>query len=798
MDSNRPNQVKRPDQTTSMANLYPTRKISFAIALLVSMCSLQSQAQYDFTMQGMTLVPQRTYINPAFIPDSKWHIGIPGISSNHITAGFSPFKYSKLIQKDANDSLYVDLQSALDRMSKTGYLSINANIDLLSFSFTFGSERKNFMYVNITERIATRFTLPHDLLNMIWKGNAEYLGETIDLKRLNVNASHYREYAITYARKLLDDKLRLGLTAKYLYGMENLSTDNRELTLFTDGNNYNITATSDFSLNSTGIFSNDLDQLSDDITGYLFKRKNHGFALNVGAHYMIDDNWEVAASVSDLGYIFWNEQPVNYSINDADFTFQGLDLASYITNATDSVDVFQEFVDTLTEVFDIQETNDRYRTSVPSKMYISGAYKFTDRDRLGLDFYGEFFKGHFEPAVALNYTHKFGTIFHLSSSYMYNNRSFANFGLGFGLTLGPIQWYFAMDNILGPIWPQATQNVHFHSGLNLVFKYKDKKISDRDGDGIIDKLDDCPDEFGLEVFAGCPDRDLDSIPDKKDDCPDKFGPKENKGCPWGDKDGDGILDNEDDCPDVPGPVENNGCPWGDIDGDGVTDNIDDCDTIPGPAENNGCPWGDRDGDGVLDNVDKCPDTPGPAENDGCPWGDRDGDGVLDNEDRCPDIPGPVDNDGCPYQDSDGDGVIDIEDECPRTPGPVANKGCPVIEKEEQEVLNTAFENLEFETGSDVIRSSSYESLDELSGLLNRKEEYKLKISGHTDDVGSADSNKRLSERRSKSVQRYLTGRGIAGSRFVVEWFGESQPKYPNDTPTGRQKNRRVEMEVVFE
>lgn len=778
---------------------YKIIKHSFAVlfAIAISLCSIQeTKAQYDFTMQGMTLVPQRMYINPAFIPDSKWHIGIPVLSSNHITLGYNAHTFSQLVRRDGNDSLYVDLQNAIDKMSKNNYLSLNAKFDLLSFSFTVGPKKNNFIYSNISLRSQARFIVPRDLINGLWKGNGAYLGETIDLSKMNADATVFTEWTLGYARKMFDDQLRLGIGVKYLNGIANVSTDNRGLSLYTDPNNYNIRATADATLNSAG-FLGDFENIGNDISYKTFLTGNHGFAFNLGAHWKSNDNWEVAVSANDLGMIFWKDNANNRTIGDADFTFQGLDLAQYITQP-DSADVFNELVDTLEAAFPLTESQDNYNTSLSSNIYVSGAYNFTEKDRLGLDFFGEIYKTHFEPAVALNYTRKFGHIFHLSASYMYNNRSFANLGLGFSLTLGPVQWYLAMDNILAPMIPQHTKNAHFHSGLNFVVDYKDKKIKDRDGDGILDAVDDCPDDFGLEQFAGCPDRDLDSIPDKNDNCPDEFGPKENNGCPWGDKDGDGILDNVDECPEVPGPEENKGCPWGDIDGDGVTDNIDDCDSIPGPAENNGCPWGDRDEDGILDNEDKCPDEAGPAENKGCPWGDRDGDGVLDNEDRCPDIPGPADNGGCPYQDSDGDGVIDLEDDCPRTPGPIDNNGCPVIEKEEQEVLNTAFENLEFETGSDVIAGSSYESLDELAELLIKKPEYRLRISGHTDNVGSAESNMRLSEKRSKSVSRYLKNRGVDTSKFIVEWFGESKPAYPNDTKEGRQKNRRVEMEVVFE
>jgi outer membrane protein OmpA-like peptidoglycan-associated protein len=127
-----------------------------------------------------------------------------------------------------------------------------------------------------------------------------------------------------------------------------------------------------------------------------------------------------------------------------------------------------------------------------------------------------------------------------------------------------------------------------------------------------------------------------------------------------DRDGDGVPDQVDACPDVPGvrteDAATNGCP-ADRDRDGVLDVVDACPDVPGiktsdPATN-GCP-ADRDRDGVLDVVDACPDVPGIKTDDpktnGCP-GDRDGDGVLDIADACPDVPGPANADpkknGCP-------------------------------------------------------------------------------------------------------------------------------------------------------
>ncbi len=84
---------------------------------------------------------------------------------------------------------------------------------------------------------------------------------------------------------------------------------------------------------------------------------------------------------------------------------------------------------------------------------------------------------------------------------------------------------------------------------------------DRDGDGVPDDEDRCPDVPGKPEWGGCPeppDRDRDGVPDAEDRCPDVPGPKELEGCP--DTDGDGVPDIDDKCPTVPGPAQNDGCP----------------------------------------------------------------------------------------------------------------------------------------------------------------------------------------------------------------------------------------------
>ncbi len=256
-----------------------------------------------------------------------------------------------------------------------------------------------------------------------------------------------------------------------------------------------------------------------------------------------------------------------------------------------------------------------------------------------------------------------------------------------------------------------------------------------------------------------------------------------------DTDGDGINDPLDECPTEAGPVENKGCPIQDKDGDGIADAEDACPDVAGIAAFDGCP--DTDGDGVKDSEDNCPNEAGTAANNGCP--DTDGDGVIDKDDQCPNEAGTLN--GCP--DKDNDGIKDADDHCPDVAGIAANKGCPEIDEEVKKVLAQALSGIQFESGRDVIKRTSYLILDNVVKVMNDHPEYMLEISGYTDNTGRAESNLTLSDRRAKAARQYLIDKGIDGGRMTAKGYGIANPIADNNTAAGRAKNRRVEFKVVF-
>lgn len=258
-----------------------------------------------------------------------------------------------------------------------------------------------------------------------------------------------------------------------------------------------------------------------------------------------------------------------------------------------------------------------------------------------------------------------------------------------------------------------------------------------------------------------------------------------------DRDGDGVLDSHDRCPNTPAGmrVDRTGCPL-DTDGDGVYDHLDKC---PGTrswiaVDSAGCPP-DSDRDGAYDYLDQCPGTPAGITVDelGCPL-DTDKDGVYDYLDKCPGTPvgTPVDATGCPL-DHDMDGVYDHEDKCPNTPaGATVNKvGC-------WELIG-----LNFDTDKAEIKPEYHSLLDNVVGIMNKNPGLKIEIGGHTDNRGRAAYNQKLSERRAKAVKQYLVDAGIDASRVEAIGYGLTQPIATNDTEAGRLRNRRVEVKPLW-
>jgi outer membrane protein OmpA-like peptidoglycan-associated protein len=660
-------------------------------------------------------------------------------------------------------------------------------------------------------------------------------------KRFSVQYMSWQESGVTWAFTVKEEGehfLKVGVTPKLLFGLgsaymycndlEYMTTSDSTLTFFKSdvqyshsnnfefpeggGFKYKISSKVGVGLDLGAVYEwrPDYAKFKYDMDGEtnLWMRSKNKYKLRVGL------------SITDIGAIKFRrgEYSYNFTADVNNWNIRDLNF--------DSVPI-RSFDDTLRNRFLEQPTDDFYKMNLPTAFSMQIDYN------IWKDFYVNF-----TPFIAIQWSKNANKVHEISNFSLtprwdhkwfgvmipFSYSQYRNFNVGACARVGPL--IIGSDNLATFFSKKKTvYGADFYFMAKIPIFYKEPK--DKDKDKVSNKKDHCIDIPGVWEFLGCPDRDGDHIQDSEDLCPDVAGLKQHNGCP--DKDGDGIIDNQDACPDNPGLAEFNGCP--DKDGDKIIDKDDDCPDEAGLAVFKGCP--DKDGDGVMDKIDLCPEKPGPVENEGCPEiklslvdlagqalkiskQAKDGSFTfesLPNDSICvfrlegdPDKTVGVNEvkvivNGAPKRAirSQADGLFRFD-----IPKAVGNGLKPeeikdvvvVLTKEEQAVIKKAFDNLEFESGKDIIRSTSFQALDELAALMVKHPTWGLKISGHTDNVGKPAANLTLSKKRAESVKKYLISKGVSADHLRSEWFGQTRPIAPNTTPEGRQKNRRVEMLII--
>ncbi len=363
--------------------------------------------------------------------------------------------------------------------------------------------------------------------------------------------------------------------------------------------------------------------------------------------------------------------------------------------------------------------------------------------------------------------------------------------------------------------------------------YRIGTFKDKDGDGVSDKRDICPDVFGVAELNGCPDRDGDGLSDEVDACPDVKGLRRFAGCP--DTDEDGVQDLLDACPDVAGSVETKGCP--DSDMDGIIDELDECPNKFGYADLGGCP--DRDGDGVPDHRDACPDVKGEDAYHGCNEGypelseENRNNYISPAEEPVKRIVKEVVKEEKDLNNTRAETeeqrklrlerekkqrMEELKKEKERlarentksqstndrgTSKIVNNTRRMLTDKEEEErrvevkkVFNAALEGIKFNSSKWTFKQASYAPMDNVVAVMRTYPDLRVAINGHTDSTGDAAANQMLSQNRANAVLEYLVKNGIDRNRLVATGFGEDQPIADNATSQGRFQNRRVEFVLI--
>ncbi len=536
--------------------------------------------------------------NPANIVDSRFKVDINLAGASILTGN----DYTSFGLGDLTDGLE-DFDDDANR-SPTDNNNGFGNLDVMGPSFMFNITPKHAVglftrarvFYSINEVNGTTFENIEDGFD----GNEDFV---IDEGDVYATGTGWAEVGISYATVLMDNQehfLKGGISLKYLQGLGNAYSRGRNITIDYDADGSTIpgqvvnagaiTTTGEVTYGDSG---NDIDNLK-------IISDAKGFGADLGFVYEWRPDYKKYQLKNKEGKTSWDTSANKYklkfglSVTDiGSINFKSGTAKTYDVNNTINESTFEDiedFEDKLDQLYTLTDETDVVKSVLPTALHFNADWNINQLFYLNLNTDFAVTSRNKENvnritnvySLTPRFERKWFT-FQLPLSLV----QYSGFQAGLGFRAGPL--YVGSGSIISLLVSDESKAADVYAGLKVPIYHA--KLKDKDGDGVMDKVDQCP---------------------------DKAGPEENFGCPWPDTDGDSVLDKDDACPEESGPAENKGCPWPDTDGDSILDKDDACPEVAGPGQNRGCPWKDTDGDGVLDKDDQCPDEIGTVANKGCP------------------------------------------------------------------------------------------------------------------------------------------------------------------------------------
>lgn len=427
--------------------------------LLVSTLSLS--AQQEIGLHFAQDIWQSSRTNPAFTTGEKLTIALPSFYFNTRIENFS---FADLISKNAEGENTLNINAVIEQMETSNNLTENLSLQTLGIAYQIGAFTLSFDH-SIRQNAILNY--PKTLPQLIWQGNAQFVGETIDLTH-NINISAYNEFAFGVAFQI-NQQLSVGTRAKLLSGIGNISTERGNLSLFTSDDIYQLSLTGDYLVNSAsyldfGGFDNfDFNFDFGEFNAKKLLGSNTGFAVDFGAQFQFE-RLKFSASVIDIGTIKWKDEVNNY-LFDETIEYNGLDVAQAYVDGDINISAA---LDTLDQLFNPIETQNEFSTTLPMRFYIGGSFDISDQIIVGALFNGVDFNDKFTSTVAASLRYRINNLLSVGSTYAVIDETYDNLGLNANLQLGPIQVYALTDNIIS-IFKEEYDNSNIRIGMNVQF-----------------------------------------------------------------------------------------------------------------------------------------------------------------------------------------------------------------------------------------------------------------------------------------------------------------------------------------
>ncbi len=422
-------------------------------------------AQYASQQALYDNLPQAKYLNPGVFPEYSGYFSFPVPSGWGITGTNSAFSWNDMFENGK-----MKLEGLVPKLNNKNYLNVGLGFDVLGLGFKSG---KNFFSLNLSPKVDVNLGYNKAVFDFLTNGNGAYIGKDISLDGFGFDVTAYSETGIGYTREV-NEKLNVGGRVKLLLGLANINGDFDGISLYTDPDDYAITATSEFGINAYGTYF--LDDSIADVFGDpgFVNFSNVGFGLDLGGEYQLNDKIDLFASVVDLGYIKWADYGESFSNDGSSFTFDGIPFSEFGSNSGESSEeesgFFDDLGDSLSNTFKLERSQISYTTRLKTRIFAGASYKLNDFFDGQAMVHGRVFNNNFYPSylVAGNFhVKKWLTI---KLTYSGANGTFDNLGAGLALHLGSFQVYGMFDNAIGLSAVDHSKFLNASFGVNFTFK----------------------------------------------------------------------------------------------------------------------------------------------------------------------------------------------------------------------------------------------------------------------------------------------------------------------------------------
>ncbi|MFB3388816.1 DUF5723 family protein [Flavobacterium sp. LAR06] len=457
-------------------------------AYLILMLSLQFVcfSQNRQLLYNFTSIPQASLVNPGADVSYKYYFGIPvlsGISANVGSSSFSAYDLFANNGVDFNDKV----RKIVNNSSNKDKAQVNEQLELFSGGFRIGGEdSQSYISFGAYQEFDFLMYVPKDPAIFALYGNKDYVGKSFDLADINVRAEVLSVLHVGFHKKL-SEKFVLGGRAKlYSSGANATSTRNSGFIYTTQipgtPNLYTQVISSNLELKTSGIAKFTKDEyegnVAKDIAHNTFFNGSLGLGLDAGFTYYFRDNLQFTASIIDLGFVNQSKdiETITYKGN---YRYEGANPIFEFTD--DPKDVFDDFEKAIPR----DTLYNKYTTWRPTKLYSSIQYSFgesrsdeecncraSSKRRYVNAIGGQMFAMTMpnEPFIAFTVFYK-RSIFEkldFKATYTLDSYSSKNIGLGLSGTIGKVNIYALVDNVLEYRDVSKANSLAFQFGINFI------------------------------------------------------------------------------------------------------------------------------------------------------------------------------------------------------------------------------------------------------------------------------------------------------------------------------------------